>query len=101
LLQFRTAPLPRDSHDWPAAIWQDYLRGALPHAQHILLEDPTLQDSVFHDPRILDPRSLAPRSLDPRSSIEILHLPVILDEIQNTPQRVDFVRTLPDAHPAK
>jgi hypothetical protein len=62
------------------------LRTALPHAQYVLLEDPDIQDRVRRDPRAF---------------IEGLRPPVIFDEIQNTPQLLDYVRTLVDAHPRK
>ena len=73
LLQFRTAPLPRGSHDWSAATWQDsLLSGPLPHPKYILLVAPGIQDRVRGDLRSLDPRTLT----------ENLHPPVIFDEIQ-------------------
>jgi hypothetical protein len=62
------------------------LRTALPHAQYVLLEDPDIQDRVRRDPRAF---------------IESLRPPVIFDEIQNTPQLLDYVRTLVDARPRK
>lgn len=62
------------------------LRTALPHAQYVLLEDPDIQDRIRRDPRAF---------------IEDLHPPVIFDEIQNTPQLLDYVRTLVDARPRK
>ncbi len=62
------------------------LRTALPRAQYVLLEDPDIQDRIRRDPR---------------SFIESLHPPVIFDEIQNTPQLLDYIRTLVDAHPRK
>ena len=62
------------------------LRSALPRAQYVLLEDPDIQDRI--------------RS-DPRAFIESLHPPVILDEIQNTPRLLDYIRTLIDARPRK
>jgi predicted AAA+ superfamily ATPase len=62
------------------------LRTVVPHAQYVLLEDPDIQDRVRRDPRAL---------------IESLRPPVIFDEIQNTPQLLDYVRTLVDAHPRK
>jgi hypothetical protein len=62
------------------------LRTALPKAQYVLLEDPDIQDRV--------------RS-DPRSFLEGLRPPVILDEIQNTPQLPGYVRTLIDSHPRR
>ena len=62
------------------------LRTALPRAQYVLLEDPDIQDRIRRDPRAF---------------IESLHPPVIFDEIQNTPQLLDYIRTLVDAHPRK
>lgn len=62
------------------------LRSALPHAQYVLLEDPDIQDRI--------------RS-DPRAFLDTLRPPVILDEIQNTPRLLDYVRTLIDAHPRR
>jgi hypothetical protein len=62
------------------------LRTALPHAQYVLLEDPDIQDRIRRDPRAF---------------IESLKPPVIFDEIQNTPQLLDYVRTLVDARPRK
>ena len=62
------------------------LRKSLPKAQYVLLEDPDIQDRV--------------RS-DPRSFLESLRLPVILDEIQNTPRLLDYARTMIDAHPSR
>src|ERR1700761_1947108 len=62
------------------------LRAFNPRAQYVLLEDPDIQERV--------------RS-DPRAFIESLSPPVILDEIQNTPQLLNYVRTLIDAHPRK
>jgi predicted AAA+ superfamily ATPase len=62
------------------------LRQAAPKAQYVLLEDPDIQDRV--------------RS-DPRSFLESLKLPVILDEIQNTPRLLDYARTMIDAHPRR
>jgi predicted AAA+ superfamily ATPase len=38
---------------------------------------------------------------DPRAFLESLRPPVIFDEIQNTPQLLDYVRTLVDAHPRR
>jgi predicted AAA+ superfamily ATPase len=62
------------------------LRKSVPKAQYVLLEDPDIQDRVLSDPR---------------SFLESLRLPVILDEIQNTPRLFDYVRTLIDAHPRR
>jgi hypothetical protein len=62
------------------------LRSLVPDAQYVLLEDPDIQDRVRRDPRAF---------------IESLRPPVIFDEIQNTPQLLDYVRTLVDARPRK
>jgi predicted AAA+ superfamily ATPase len=62
------------------------LRTAVPRAQYVLLEDPDIQDRVRRDPRAF---------------LEGLRPPVIFDEIQNTPQLLDYVRTLVDAHPRR
>src|SRR5437762_5312175 len=62
------------------------LRSALPQARYVLLEDPDIQERI--------------RS-DPRAFLESLRLPVILDEIQNTPRLLNYVRTLIDAHPRR
>ena len=58
----------------------------MPKAQYVLLEDPDIQDRVRNDPR---------------SFLESLKLPVILDEIQNTPRLLDYARTLIDTHPRR
>jgi predicted AAA+ superfamily ATPase len=60
------------------------LRSSVPNAQYVLLEDPDIQDRVRRDPRAF---------------IESLRPPVIFDEIQNTPQLLDYIRTLVDARP--
>ena len=62
------------------------LRSSLPHAQYVLLEDPDIQDRIRRDPRAF---------------LDSLRPPVIFDEIQNTPQLLDYVRTLVDARPRK
>jgi len=62
------------------------LRKSVPKAQYVLLEDPDIQDRVLSDPR---------------SFLEGLRLPVILDEIQNTPRLLDYARTLIDANPRR
>jgi predicted AAA+ superfamily ATPase len=62
------------------------LRASLPHAQYVLLEDPDIQDRIRRDPRAF---------------LDSLRPPVIFDEIQNTPQLLDYVRTLVDARPRK
>jgi uncharacterized protein len=62
------------------------LRMTVPKAQYVLLEDPDMQDRVRRDPRAF---------------LEGLRTPVIFDEIQNTPQLLDYVRTLVDSHPRR
>jgi uncharacterized protein len=62
------------------------LRKAVRGAQYVLLEDPDVQERVRRDPRAF---------------IEELRPPVIFDEIQNTPQLFDYVRTLVDTHPRR
>lgn len=61
-------------------------RHAFPSAQYILLEDPDVQARVRNDPR---------------SFLETLRPPVLFDEIQNTPELFDYIRTLIDAKPRK
>ncbi len=62
------------------------LRQLFPRAQYVLLEDPDVQSRV--------------RS-DPRAFLEGLHPPVVFDEIQNTPELLNYVRTLIDARPRR
>src|SRR5712671_281582 len=62
------------------------LRGAFPGSQYVLLEDPDVQARI--------------RS-DPRSFLEGLRPPAIFDEIQNTPELFDYVRTLIDTSPRR
>jgi len=62
------------------------LRELLPRAQYVLLEDPDIQVRV--------------RS-DPRAFLEELHPPAIFDEIQNTPELSNYVRTLIDERPRR
>lgn len=62
------------------------LRKSVPKASYVLLEDPDIQDRVRNDPR---------------SFLEGLHLPVILDQIQNTPRLLDYARTVIDANPRR
>ena len=54
------------------------LKHAFPCATHVLLEDPDIIDRV---------------NSDPRHFLDSLELPVILDEIQNTPALVPYIRT--------
>ena len=62
------------------------LRRLFPHARYVLLEDPDVQDRV--------------RS-DPRAFLEELKPPVVFDEIQNTPELLDYVRTRIDTQPRR
>ena len=62
------------------------LRHLFPQAHYVLLEDPDIQAQV--------------RS-DPRAFLEALKPPVIFDEIQNTPELLDYVRTLIDQKPRR
>ena len=62
------------------------LRKAFPGSQYVLLEDPDVQARI--------------RS-DPRSFLEGLRPPVVFDEIQNTPELFDYVRTLIDTSPPR
>ena len=60
------------------------LRKVFPNARYVLLEDPDIQARV--------------RS-DPRAFLDELQPPVVFDEIQNTPELLDYVRTLIDTGP--
>jgi hypothetical protein len=62
------------------------LRRLFPKARYVLLEDPDIQARV--------------RS-DPRAFLEELQPPVVFDEIQNTPELLDYVRTLIDTKPRR
>jgi predicted AAA+ superfamily ATPase len=62
------------------------LRHAFPGAEYQLLEDPD---------------TLARISSDPRGWLEDLRRPVILDEIQNAPQLLAYVRSRIDAAPSR
>jgi len=62
------------------------LRHSFPHAQYVLLEDPDIQARVRNDPRAF---------------LEELRPPVLFDEIQNTPELLDYVRTLIDLGPRR
>ncbi len=62
------------------------LRNLFPTSQYVLLEDPDVQVRV--------------RS-DPRAFLEALRPPVVFDEIQNTPELLDYVRTIIDSHPRR
>jgi predicted AAA+ superfamily ATPase len=62
------------------------LRASVPHAQYVLLEDPDIQDRVRRDPRAF---------------LEGLRPPVIFDEIQHTPQLLNYIRTIIDGQPGR
>ena len=62
------------------------LRHLFPRAGYVLLEDPDIQARV--------------RS-DPRAFLDELNPPVVFDEIQNTPELLNYVRTLIDEKPGR
>jgi uncharacterized protein len=62
------------------------LRQLFPDAQYVLLEDPDVRGRVRNDPRAF---------------LEGMHPPVVFDEIQNTPELLNYVRTLIDARPRR
>jgi len=62
------------------------LRHLFPACQHVLLEDPDVVARV---------------RADPRAFLDSLTLPVILDEIQNTPELFAYVRSRIDRHPER
>jgi len=62
------------------------LRHSFPNAQYVLLEDPDIQARVRNDPRTF---------------LEELRPPVVFDEIQNTPELLDYVRTVIDLGPGR
>jgi predicted AAA+ superfamily ATPase len=62
------------------------LRRLFPHARYVLLEDPDV---------LLRVRA------DPHGFLDELTLPVILDEIQNAPELLSYIRTRIDAHPRR
>lgn len=62
------------------------LRHALPHADYRLLEDPDTLGRV---------------RADPRAFLDELRPPVILDEIQNAPELLPYIRTRIDAAPRR
>jgi len=95
IVQRQIAPFLRSAlHRFPAAVVTGprragkttLLRSAVPGAQYVLLEDPDIRERIKNDPRAF---------------LESLRPPVILDEIQNTPQLLNYIRTLIDAHPRK
>ena len=62
------------------------LKRCFPGADYILLEDPDV---------------IARVTADPRGFLDAVKRPVILDEIQNTPQLLSYIRTLIDDQPGK
>ena len=62
------------------------LRHCFPDATYVLLEEPDVIDSVRNDPR---------------SFLEELGRPAILDEIQNTPELLNYIRAEIDASPER
>src|SRR5713226_969681 len=60
-------------------------RKLFPKARYVLLEDPDIQGRVRNDPRAF---------------LDELRPPVVFDEIQNTPELLDYVRTIIDMGPA-
>lgn len=62
------------------------LRHLFPSASHVLLEDPAVVAQV---------------RADPRGFLDSLKLPVILDEIQNTPELFAYLRARIDRHPER
>jgi uncharacterized protein len=57
-----------------------------PKARYVLLEDPDIQGRVRNDPRAF---------------LDELRPPVVFDEIQNTPELFDYVRTVIDTGPRR
>ena len=62
------------------------LRKLFPNARYVLLEDPDVRARV---------------RADPRAFLDELRPPVVLDEIQNTPELLDYVRTRVDLEPGR
>src|SRR5438094_317401 len=61
-------------------------RKLFPKARYVLLEDPDIQGRVRNDPRAF---------------LDELRPPVVFDEIQNTPELFDYVRTVIDTRPRR
>ena len=62
------------------------LRKLFPNARYVLLEDPDVRARV---------------RTDPRAFLDELRPPVVFDEIQNTPELLDYVRTRVDLRPRR
>src|SRR3970282_2442266 len=62
------------------------LRRLFPAASYHLLEDPDLAARVRADPRLF---------------VEEMRTPAILDEIQNVPELLSYIRTRIDARPSR
>src|SRR5512145_300536 len=62
------------------------LRRLFPRAAYVLLEDPDI---------------IARFRADPRAFLEDLRPPVILDEIQNVPEALNYLRTIIDRTPRR
>src|SRR5271169_195377 len=62
------------------------LRQLFPNARYVLLEDPDIRARI---------------RTDPRGFLDELQPPVVLDEIQNTPELLDYVRTRIDLRPRR
>jgi len=62
------------------------LRKAFPNASYYLVEDPD---------------AIARIRSDPRGWLEDMHTPAILDEVQNVPEILSYIRTLIDRSPAR
>jgi uncharacterized protein len=62
------------------------LRQLFPHARYVLLEDPDIRARI---------------RTDPRGFLDELRPPVVFDEIQNTPELLDYVRTRIDLRPRR
>jgi len=62
------------------------LRQLFPNARYVLLEDPDIRTRI---------------RTDPRGFLDELRPPVVFDEIQNTPELLDYVRTRIDLRPRR
>jgi len=62
------------------------LKQLFPSAHYVLLEDPDIISRI---------------KVDPRTFLDALKPPVILDEIQNTPELLSYIRTIIDRQPQR